>query len=782
MATAAPAGSSTNTNLVSGGGGVAGASQNASTAADLLSRSTASTGVEVQRRNAVVSDPRIRGLQNRQYTTTADGGLFVPARLDLDTPLSRFDPGSVRQIAAVKGPYSAVSGPGLAHLDLTTLGSPRYENGFEWHGRTAGGYQTNGNRWDLLQSVDGGDALWGFRATYNNQTGNDYRAGDGTRVPASFTVNNFNFAVGLNLTDKSTIELHGLSAVQNNLEFPGLYFDVRQSNTDAYSLRYTLDDQGIFDRLTLDVWYNSTATSGDTRQGAKQAFVQKLLGVSFNPVFGFPGTPGTINPTVGFGGLAGSRPPTAAEQVLIDRAGPLNLFRDDSTTRFASRSLGYRLATNWGPKDDPYLTLGTDLNALGQGLQENIAITQLTGTSIANGLPIGASGQSLLTQNQTIPESNQVNPGIFLQARAPLTARWTVRGGGRADWVHSSANSRLITGNFSLFGFPNSPIGGPQGVLVPGVGAVGPNSLDPLVYSANTRDPNLSRNDLLLAGFLSSEYKLDDNWTAVAAFGHAQRAPTLTELYAAGPFIGVLQQGTSRLVGDPNLHAEHLTQIDVGLRAEYDYLTVGANAFYGWINNYITYDANRLSPGLTQVVFTNTDLATLAGTEMFAQADLTDWLTPFGTLAYVQGVDQSASDRRRSASLDSSRRDDPLVLRRKGDSEPLPQMPPLESRVGFRVHAPGRAPRWQVEFNARMVSGQTLVATSLDERATPGFTVFNVRGFVRLTDNLLLAAGVDNLGDRTYREHLDPISGNLLGSGALLRPGTNFFFNAQVTY
>jgi outer membrane receptor protein involved in Fe transport len=81
-----------------------------------------------------------------------------------------------------------------------------------------------------------------------------------------------------------------------------------------------------------------------------------------------------------------------------------------------------------------------------------------------------------------------------------------------------------------------------------------------------------------------------------------------------------------------------------------------------------------------------------------------------------------------------------------------------------------------------MVSGQTLVAASLGEQTTPGFTVFNVRRFVKLTDNLLVSAGVDNLGDRTYREHLDPIAGNLLGSGALLRPGANFFLNTQWTY
>ena len=629
--------------------------------------------------------------------------------------------------------------------------------------------------------MDAGDAMWGFRLTYNNATGNDYRAGDGTRVPGSFTSNTVNFAAGLNLTDKSSLELHGLAVVQNNLEFPGLYFDVRQSNTDAYSLRYTAEDQGLFDKLTLDVWYNSTASSGDTQSGNKQAFVQKLLGVSFNPTL-FPSAPG-VAPVAGQQ-VALTAPLSSLYRLPGVNPQTINLFTDDSTTRFASRSVGYRLATNWGPKDDPYLTLGTDLNAYGQGLREDIRINQIAGTGISTGLPVAPGAPLSLTQQQSIPESNQVNAGLFLQARAPLTSRWNLRTGGRLDWVRSSSNDRLISGNFNLFGpaAANGLNGDPQGRLVPGVAPTGPNAVNPLVYSADRADPSLARNDLLAAGFLASEYKLDDNWTSVFSFGHAQRTPTLTELYASGPFIGVLQQGTSRLIGDPNLHNEHLTQIDFGLRAEYDYLTVGGNAFYGWINNYVTYDANRPSPGLTQVVYTNTDLATLAGAELFAQADVFDWLTPYGTLAYVQGVDQTATDRRRADQLDSSRRDDPLTLRRKGSTEPLPQIPPLESRVGVRIHAPGKAPRWQLEFNARMVSGQTLVATSLGEQTTPGFTVFNVRGFVKLTDNLLVSAGVDNLGDRTYREHLDPISGNTLGSGALLRPGANFFFNTQLTY
>ena len=61
--------------------------------------------------------------------------------------------------------------------------------------------------------------------------------------------------------------------------------------------------------------------------------------------------------------------------------------------------------------------------------------------------------------------------------------------------------------------------------------------------------------------------------------------------------------------------------------------------------------------GLSQVVYTNTALATLAGTELFIQANVTDWLTPYATFSYVQGVDQTHADNSRPADLASSRRD-----------------------------------------------------------------------------------------------------------------------------
>lgn len=745
---------------------------NASDLGQALNRSTSGTGIQLQQRNALVTDPRIRGLRSYQYALYGDGAAFIPVRLDLDTPVTRFDPGAVFDVDAIKGPYSALYGPTLGALSVTTLNSPRNPDGFKAGGRTAFNYQTNGTRFNELQSVWAGAADWGVRLTYNGLQGNDYRDGSGQQVPSSYTSNNVNWAIGLGgPDDASNLEFKGLRVSQQNVEFPGLYFDVNSLDTEAYSLRYILADKdkaGPLDRVVLDVWYNSTVGTGDTRQGRKQDFVQKLLAVSFNPA-AFPvGPDGVVSTGIPQAVRARQVGPPGTTQ--FDPSNPINLFTDQSTSRFAATSIGYRLFADWGSAESGRLTTGTDLRVLGQGLQENIRFTQISGRNLNTGELV--TGPVPFGQFQSIPDSQSVNPGLYAEGELPVGDALRLKSGGRVDWNRSSTNIRRITGNVDLFGPPGPPFN-------PGRIEVDPAdySVDPVRGGAER-----ARHFFLLAGYLQGEYRVTERITASMAVGHSERAPTLTELYASGPFVGVLQQGTSRLIGDAALKSEKLTQFDVGVRGEWEFLQAGVSGFYGWVHDYITFDQNRGGAGLTQVVFTNTDLATLAGGELFAQADLTEWLTGFGTLSYVQGVDQTVRDRRRRADLASSRRNDPATGQFAPETEPLPQIPPLESTVGLRVHQASEQPRWQVEFSARVVDGQNAVARTLDERPTPGYTVFNVRGYWQPQDWLLLTAGVENFGNKLYRNHLDPISGNILNSSPLFRPGTNFYFGSQLTY
>ena len=125
---------------------------------------------------------------------------------------------------------------------------------------------------------------------------------------------------------------------------------------------------------------------------------------------------------------------------------------------------------------------------------------------------------------------------------------------------------------------------------------------------------------------------------------------------------------------------------------------------------------------------------------------------PFATLSFVEGWDQARG-------------------------EALPGIPPLSTRVGLRFHEPGQNPRWGVEYFVRMVAPQSLFAASLGEDRTPGFAVHNLRAYWQAREGLLLLAGVENIGNLQYREHLDLRT----GSGTF-QPGINFYFGVKATY
>ena len=91
----------------------------------------------------------------------------------------------------------------------------------------------------------------------------------------------------------------------------------------------------------------------------------------------------------------------------------------------------------------------------------------------------------------------------------------------------------------------------------------------------------------------------------------------------------------------------------------------------------------------------------------------------------------------------------------------MPQIPPLEGRFGLTYERDD----WSTSGLWRVVASQgrvaknqgTVVGKDFDESA--GFGVLAVNGAYRLDQHFKLSAGVDNLLDKAYSEHL-----NLAGS------------------
>jgi len=277
-----------------------------------------------------------------------------------------------------------------------------------------------------------------------------------------------------------------------------------------------------------------------------------------------------------------------------------------------------------------------------------------------------------------------------------------------------------------------------------------------------------------------------------SGLGFAERPPTATELYALQSFLAILQQGFTAVVGNPDLAPEKLYQVDLGVKTNYDRFRAGLSGYCALIEDYITVapvsTANApfgrqgslvFSPFLTnslEVQFTNTGLATLIGFETYAEYDVTPWLTPFMTMYYVEG-----------RNLDRNQQAHVIGTAPPSSQEALPGIPPLETRLGFRLHESVRDPRYGVEFYALLDAPQDQVASSLGEVATPGFTIFNIRGFWRVRKNVLLTAGIENMFDRNYRTHLDLLTGVLAPGGApsgpgVLEPGFSPYVGLQMTW
>src|SRR5262249_47792487 len=135
----------------------------------------------------------------------------------------------------------------------------------------------------------------------------------------------------------------------------------------------------------------------------------------------------------------------------------------------------------------------------------------------------------------------------------------------------------------------------------------------------------------------------------------------------------------------------------------------------------------------------------------------------FATLRYVQGEDRTrnGSFATQGATLFTPSTRIPGLPRgffsgvAGAASEPLPGILPLEGRIGIRAEKNKSWPKWGCELSARIVDDQSRVASSLLESPTPGFTIYDVRGFYRPSQRWTFVAGVENLTDKQYLEHLD---------------------------
>lgn len=652
--------------------------------------------------------------------SSASGSYWVPARIDLDTMLNKIDARIIEDIMITKGPYSARYGPGFDHFDLQLLRTQRFDDGLHTFGSTSIDFETNNHHWYGRQSVWGGEDDWGFHVAYGHRTGNDYTSGNGTLIPASFDARDLYVALGYDLDEESQLEVNFIRLDETDVEFPGQAFDMDFLVTDGIEISYETANARHADLVTFDLWYNRTRFRGNAQSSGKR--------------LQFPF---------------------------------LNELTYEGVTDVDSMSTGFRVASVWGNEGSTQLTLGTDLRYIKQELNE-----------IANGR-IGVNVAS--NANSPIPDSHRSNPGVFLDISEPVSDALDISLGMRIDTVSANVDDEEAK--------LTSLLGNRQANTFEQI--VGTNQLD--------------RDFALWALFAKAEYEINPCWLVQAGVGYSERPPNLTELYAAQPFMFLIQNGLNTVTGDPLLDQERLIQTDIAVQYTNGVWRAGLSGFYGWIRDYITFENIGMAQGqpfgqIEQVnlKYVNTDLATLSGGEFFAERDLNSCVTSFCNVSYVEGRDHSRNGDFATLAARNFVESEQVAGLPRGSygglgqsfvmdpgpaEEPLPGIPPLEARLGLRIHEASSEPAWSAELSARIVDAQDRVAGSLSEGTTPGFTVWDLRGYWQLNDSFLLMAGVENLTDKNYREHLDsrpidPASPSL----AVLQRGVSFYFGSEWTY
>jgi iron complex outermembrane receptor protein len=232
-----------------------------------------------------------------------------------------------------------------------------------------------------------------------------------------------------------------------------------------------------------------------------------------------------------------------------------------------------------------------------------------------------------------------------------------------------------------------------------------------------------SREAVLPSGFLRYEHDLSERpVTAFAGLGHVQRFPDYWELFARKEAADSLSAFHTR--------PEKTTQFDTGIVFLGTRSNGSISAFFNEIDDYILIESGY-QKGMRQTTITRNVNARTWGGEADASYALTPSLNATGTLAFTRGDNLS-------------------------DDRPLAQMPPLE----FRAALDYTRNTWAAGALWRLVAAQDRYAINQgnvvgqDLGPSGGFGVLSFNGSWRLLPGMLLSAGVDNLFDKVYAEHL----------------------------
>lgn len=236
---------------------------------------------------------------------------------------------------------------------------------------------------------------------------------------------------------------------------------------------------------------------------------------------------------------------------------------------------------------------------------------------------------------------------------------------------------------------------------------------------------------------------IDSEFSIYASAGFSERLPTTTERFG---FYLFNRMDNYDYLGNPNLKKEQALNTELNLIYSSNSISIKLSGFSSYLQNYII---GQTQTGLSVMTigadgvrsYNNIPSARVIGAESNLNYHFANQHFTFSnTLKWLNGQDNNG--------------------------KPLPLIAPFKSINALRFTHHRLFVQAEYEFS----SAQNKVSTAFGEKNSPAFSLINLRAnhiFNLNKYNLEWSAGVENLLDKAYYEHLDWTK--------ILRPGRNIY-------
>jgi hemoglobin/transferrin/lactoferrin receptor protein len=240
---------------------------------------------------------------------------------------------------------------------------------------------------------------------------------------------------------------------------------------------------------------------------------------------------------------------------------------------------------------------------------------------------------------------------------------------------------------------------------------------------------NADNEDDQVSPKIGAVYKLTEDIRLFTNYGKGFRAPRLLELYQSGAhFFG------NTFVANPNLVAEESTNLDAGIRGKWKGFDFESVYYHIDAEDFIESSVNIFA-GTTTI--SNVNDVEIWGVENYLGYDFGNGFSTYATFEIAKGDNET-------------------------DNTPLGSIMPKNGRWGLTYE------HEEMGFRANVESSWADKKSDApsDEVETAGYAVWDLKLSQKLPwfDNTKVHFGIENIGDKSYREHLSTINA----------PGRNF--------